>query len=645
MAKLVAVCRTDDYQFGRRQIPLIVDESLSLVLQFTDTCIGCEMSTIKMTELERFVQRFHALSQDEIATALMVTGKEVFNLLSQMVPCVGCRRSVEKLFGQLVETGYPALEPLIVAATSCLSISRNYLFDPKAIYALFYIHGSKLTSMMESIPKSKKNKRCQLHSLDTHKSKPTAWMDTWDLLSQECREEVVLIDTESLMDTLDVYLRKHRFCSECKSKVLRAYSILVGDSTSEKGFCPALYEGLRCCPQERHLHVLCETDFIAHLIGRAEPELAGSRRERHAKTLDIAQEEVLTCLGIHLYERLHRISQKLKAEEQTWQILFYLGVDALKKNFEVALERKQGITNLELMCQELLEEEQAKEIKKEHKRQKKKKKKTNKGISNKENCQCDENSNRENCTICECSSNTKLHMTTTNKSEEPPCSCGDQNCMTGEKKQQRTCTKYLASGDYQFEPPPLSPRSVPVLCGCDDKCTRSDYGYSSDHEVCDSCSTPSSREGSDVVVCGSGELEHDGEGCHCPNSASCARHFDCGDTDCNMRGTWKCTNDGLGTFNSDQQQPSGLTLSLQDMLDQASCSSEGEDEAISEEEIQRFKANQKLLEIQRQQLRERLRQEFTHMQERGRGSGICTDVGKASSSASPPASLNNLSIN
>lgn len=61
------------------------------------------------------------------------------------------------------------------------------------------------------------------------------------------------------------------------------------------------------------------------------------RRERHAKTIDIAQEEVLTCLGIHLYERLHRIWQKLRAEEQTWQMLFYLGVDALRKSFEVGI--------------------------------------------------------------------------------------------------------------------------------------------------------------------------------------------------------------------------------------------------------------------------------------------------------------------
>lgn len=51
--------------------------------------------------------------------------------------------------------------------------------------------------------------------------------------------------------------------------------------------------------------------------------------------MDVAQEEVLTCLGIHLYERLHRIWQKLRAEEQTWQMLFYLGIDALRKSFEV----------------------------------------------------------------------------------------------------------------------------------------------------------------------------------------------------------------------------------------------------------------------------------------------------------------------
>lgn len=60
-----------------------------------------------------------------------------------------------------------------------------------------------------------------------------------------------------------------------------------------------------------------------------------SRRERHAKTLDIAQEEVLTCLGSYLYVRFNRLLQKIKLEEQTWQQLSYIGICCLRQNFEV----------------------------------------------------------------------------------------------------------------------------------------------------------------------------------------------------------------------------------------------------------------------------------------------------------------------
>lgn len=141
------------------------------------------------------------------------------------------------------------------------------------------------------------------------------------------------------------------------------------------------------------------------------------RRERHAKTIDIAQEEVLTCLGIHLYERLHRIWQKLRAEEQTWQLLFHTGIDALRKSFEVprfsagsctadplliikyqpskngkgltalrlstvcgqmAVEKMQGISRLEQFVEALSEEERAKELKQEKKRQKRKNRRKNK---------------------------------------------------------------------------------------------------------------------------------------------------------------------------------------------------------------------------------------------------------------------------
>ncbi|XP_057295677.1 gametogenetin-binding protein 2-like [Hydractinia symbiolongicarpus] len=391
MAKLVAVCRNDSYAFERRQIPLMIEETLTMVMEIPETVISAEC--VSSADVAQFIKRYSCLTHSEMNAALMVGQKELFALLSISVPCVGCRRSVERLYNQFWESGQPAIEPLIITASGVLTLSESFLVDAKLIYALFYIHGSHLNDIVDTIPKSRRNRRCILHSLETHKSRASGnWMDVWDLLSQDCRDEVVLIDSESLLDTLESYLRKHRFCSECKSKVLKAYSILTGDvdGDAEKGYCAGLYEGLKSCPKERHVHVVCDTDFIAHLIGRAEPELAGGRRERHARTIDIAQEEVLTCLGIHLWERLHRLWQKLRAEEQTWQMLFYLGVEALRKGFETAVEEKQGISQLELVVKEISDAEKAKEQRKENKRLKKKKRKEIKAKQNEEKSQLEQ---------------------------------------------------------------------------------------------------------------------------------------------------------------------------------------------------------------------------------------------------------------
>uniref|UniRef100_K1S3Z7 Gametogenetin-binding protein 2 n=1 Tax=Magallana gigas TaxID=29159 RepID=K1S3Z7_MAGGI len=605
MARLVAVCRTDDYQFDRRQLPLAVDDNLKMVVQFSDNCVDCEnVRGIKRKDMEHFVQRFSMLSKDEIAVEMMVTSQDILNMLAHMVPCVGCRRSVERLFSQLVEGQHSALEPLIITRKGVLSVNREFLFDPKALYALFYIHGAKFNSMMDSIPKSKKNKRCNLHSLETHKNRTTgSWIDIWDLLAQECREEVVLVDADSLLETLENYLRKHRFCSECKAKVLRAYSILVGDldCNTEKGYCAVLYEGLRCCPQERHIHMQCETDFIAHLIGRAEPELAGgSRRDRHAKTLDIAQEEVLTCLGIHIYERLHRIWQKLKAEEQTWQILFYLGVDALKKSFEMAMERKQGISNLELICEELLEEERAKEQKREQKRQKRKKKKAKSAqIVDPTERQCEETSVQCECDKTQSNGNDKkTHKSCSDKCRE----LGDQNSNTTLASME-SC-RISGTPERQMKNGSMN----------------SDCGYSSDVEGCE-CSMPSSNEGSDIL-CDGRCSSHDGGDSVCESLID--RCNSCSNSVCHgpprkhdhSYCTHKPKNDSSAPSENCKcasGSPSLIKMSLQDMLE-APGTSDDED-FISEEEIQMFKANQSNLLLKRQELRETLRKRFDTLQQ------------------------------
>lgn len=95
-----------------------------------------------------YLWQYHAmLKQQDLSMSMMVTSREVFSALSQLVPCVGCRRSVERLFSQLVESGNPALEPLTVRSTGVLSVTKACMADAKKLYTLFYVHGYVLCAV------------------------------------------------------------------------------------------------------------------------------------------------------------------------------------------------------------------------------------------------------------------------------------------------------------------------------------------------------------------------------------------------------------------------------------------------------------------------------------------------------------------
>uniref|UniRef100_A0A8C7JKC4 Gametogenetin-binding protein 2 n=1 Tax=Oncorhynchus kisutch TaxID=8019 RepID=A0A8C7JKC4_ONCKI len=595
MARLVAVCRDgeEDFPFLARQIPLYIDDTLTMVMEFTDSVMNLDTHQINSSQMKQFVEHHSMLKQQDLNIAMMVTSREVFSALSQLVPCVGCRRSVERLFSQLVESGNPALEPLTVKPTGVLSVTKTCMADAKTLYTLFYIHGSKLNDMINAIPKSKKNKRCQLHSLETHKPKPLggSWMDVWELMSQECRDEVVLIDSTCLLETLETYLRKHRFCTDCKNKVLRAYNILIGelDCTKEKGYCAALYEGLRCCPQEHHVHVCCETDFMAHLLGRAEPEFSGGyeRRERHAKTIDIAQEEVLTCLGIHLYERLHRIWQKLRAEEQTWQMLFCLGIDALRKSFETAVEKVQGISRLEQLCEELSEEERAKELKQEKKRQKKKK-----------------NRRKNKCGFDMSEQEAEDFPNAVKSVENGGCkACGSRE----EEEEHVSCVEVVVTSNESTTSCSCPDSTVPILGspkvkkGLSPHSNGSDCGYSSSMEG----SEPGSQEGCDVA-CAEGICNHHEAGDYlCGHQCAEDKEEDCMDScvEC-----WASSEENTkGKKKNKRRKNNGLLSYHQDDSEVTS----DEENCLTQDEIQSFVDNNKSFYNNRDQYRQRLKDKFT----------------------------------
>jgi hypothetical protein len=102
--------------------------------------------------------------------------------------------------------------------------------------------------------------------------------------------------------------------------------------------------------------------------------------------MEVAQEEVVTCVGICLLERLQRVAQRLREEEQMVDMLQFASLQALRRSFEMAVESKRGVSQLELLCEELSREEAAQKQRKEAKKQKRKKRRGKKdSISSSDN--------------------------------------------------------------------------------------------------------------------------------------------------------------------------------------------------------------------------------------------------------------------
>lgn len=124
--------------------------------------------------------------------------------------------------------------------------------------------------------------------------------------------------------------------------------------------------------------------------------------------MEIAQEEVLTCLGICMYERLHRIYMRMREEECTCKVFAAVAVVTLSQSFETAVERKRGVSQLDILYEELAKEEQQKQLRKEQKKIKRKRKKGKVNCKENEceeyeetNCSCSSNRNELSCYSCE----------------------------------------------------------------------------------------------------------------------------------------------------------------------------------------------------------------------------------------------------
>lgn len=180
-------------------------------------------------KLEEFKKKFNLLTPNELKVSLSVSTNEFQTVLSQNVPCVGCRRSVERLYSQIDTSGYSTLEPVKIK-NGTLTVCDKHLKSSQLMCTLLFKHDVQLNQLLENQPRNKKSSRCNLHSLDSFRTKPFSetWIDTWDCLNDPCKEKIAVVEATELHATLDGYLKKHKFCQECRTK--------VSDFSSEKVF-------------------------------------------------------------------------------------------------------------------------------------------------------------------------------------------------------------------------------------------------------------------------------------------------------------------------------------------------------------------------------------------------------------------------
>lgn len=348
-------------------------------------------------------QKWSLLGQGELTKACQITLEDVRRQCAD-IPCMGCRSAIESLLTQLAaRPNGTQLGPFSVLEERVVKLRGDIASNPeKACEAIL---GCRHTETEAWITKSKTaqkaNRRCPLHSL---KPRPVgAWIDVWLVMSDDCHRAMLsALTAETFEDALQAYLRKHKFCSHCRSVVLEAYDMLIldrhssrsgdglSDESDEDGHGHSDEDDLDVSPDadiahaERMFKKLSYVDgrivipndstYVQELLDRAERSMRGEEQSHHVKQGSLGQDEVLSCLGGCLYEELQSLWRQMVNNERSWCMLQHVVSSATLTNVEVKVDEKTG----DQIMLELLAEEEAQKTADEQKRSKKKRQKDKK---------------------------------------------------------------------------------------------------------------------------------------------------------------------------------------------------------------------------------------------------------------------------
>ncbi|CEG49574.1 Gametogenetin-binding protein 2 [Plasmopara halstedii] len=324
-------------------------------------------------EMREFHKRWLLLTDQERIEALKGNANQLLQTARDLLSCPGCRNGTEALFYKMVD-GNVRIPPLISQSGLCFSkdqcfqLNDSYMNSPDTSFSLFHHQkqwvNSALVKPNRTQSKSGTSRaRCQLHSQrERGHPRPAAFVALWHKLSEDHQRHLSHIDSDQFLTDLESYLRRHRFCCRCKEKVLEAYDLLIGtscseddcedcgvfecserhhehcDYTDELNYTSYLFDELAFSSATNQIIVPCSIKFMSQLMSRADQELVGDWGDRHARTITEAQDEVLVCLGMVIWDKIQSLWTKLQSDKLSEELLAHCAVLTLRRNFDVAVE-------------------------------------------------------------------------------------------------------------------------------------------------------------------------------------------------------------------------------------------------------------------------------------------------------------------
>lgn len=361
-------------------------------------------------ESREFRKRWFLLTDHERASSLRANFDQFVQTVAEILPCLGCRSSTETLYQKLTD-GSTRPSNQVVNAGLCFENDKTfrlndaYMSDSDASLSLFLHQERWAYSCLNKLTKNGKSAtrgRCSLHTQRSRsRPRPAVFEAMWNKLSPEQQKHLSHIDSDQFLTDLENYLRRHRFCCRCKEKVLEAYDLLIGSSCSEDEcedcagydcgdkshsdhasdysddlqYTSYLFDELSYSRTTNHIVVPCQLDFLSQLMSRADQEMVGDWGDRHARTIAEAQDEVLTCLGMVIWDKMQALWTKLKSEKRSDELLVHCAISTIRKNFDIAVEALHGQEMMEQLLAEEDDETRRLAKKKEKRKEKKKKRK------------------------------------------------------------------------------------------------------------------------------------------------------------------------------------------------------------------------------------------------------------------------------